>query len=190
MALINITTPADGENADASDVASPLNTIVSEFNGNIDNANIKSGAAIATSKLASDAGIATGMIADAAVTVAKRSGGFKTGTLSPSTTGNFSITGVGFRPKLLVLITRVPSNAAIASGGWGVTDGTTQYATFLRTASGSFGQLSYTDRIAVHMTSASATDVEISYVSFDADGFTLNANVRSASRDFTWVAFG
>lgn len=52
MALINYTPPADGETADASDVVTPLNTIYNEFNGNIDNANIKSAAAIDGSKLA------------------------------------------------------------------------------------------------------------------------------------------
>jgi hypothetical protein len=71
MALINVTLPSDGETADASDISSPINTIVSEFNGNIDNANIKTGAAIATSKLASDEGIVAGMISDAAVTPEK-----------------------------------------------------------------------------------------------------------------------
>jgi len=38
---------------DASDVNTPINTIANEFNGNIDNANIKASAAIDASKLAS-----------------------------------------------------------------------------------------------------------------------------------------
>lgn len=52
MGTIAITTPSDGTTADAADIATPLNTIVSEFNGNIDNANIKTGAAIAADKIA------------------------------------------------------------------------------------------------------------------------------------------
>lgn len=52
MGTINVTLPADGETADAADVNTPINTIVNEFNGNIDNANIKSAAAISGSKLA------------------------------------------------------------------------------------------------------------------------------------------
>lgn len=55
MGTISLTLPADGENADAGDVNTPLNTLIDEFNGNIENANIKSTAAIAFSKLASDA---------------------------------------------------------------------------------------------------------------------------------------
>ncbi len=53
MGLISPAQVSDGSTADASDVNSPINTIANEFNGNIDNANIKSAAAIDASKLAS-----------------------------------------------------------------------------------------------------------------------------------------
>lgn len=43
---------SDGTTIDASDVNNPINTIANEFNGNIDNTNIKAAAAIAGSKLA------------------------------------------------------------------------------------------------------------------------------------------
>lgn len=59
MATINVSLPSDGTTADAADYNTPINTIVSEFNGNIDNANIKSGAAIAGSKIA-DASVDVG----------------------------------------------------------------------------------------------------------------------------------
>lgn len=52
MATINVSLPSDGTTADVSDVNTPINTIVSEINGNLDNANIKSSAAISGSKLA------------------------------------------------------------------------------------------------------------------------------------------
>jgi hypothetical protein len=71
MALINVSLPSDGTTADVSDYNTPVNTIVNEFNGSIDNANIKTGAAIATSKLASDEGIVNGMVADSAITPEK-----------------------------------------------------------------------------------------------------------------------
>lgn len=45
----------DGAVADAADFTTPLNTIINEINGNLDNSNIKSGANIAWSKLASAA---------------------------------------------------------------------------------------------------------------------------------------
>lgn len=71
MATISVSLPSDGTAADVSDYNTPITTIVNEINGNLDNANIKSGAAIATSKLADDAGITTAKIADGAVTNAK-----------------------------------------------------------------------------------------------------------------------
>lgn len=52
MGLISLTLPNDGETIDAADVNSPLNTIATAINGNLDNANIKTGAAIDGSKIA------------------------------------------------------------------------------------------------------------------------------------------
>lgn len=57
MATVSVTLPSDGTTADVADYNTPITTIVNEVNGNLDNANIKGGAAIATSKLADDAGI-------------------------------------------------------------------------------------------------------------------------------------
>lgn len=52
MGTISVSLPADGTTADVADVNTPITTIVNEFNGNIDDANIKSGAAIAPAKIA------------------------------------------------------------------------------------------------------------------------------------------
>ncbi len=60
MGLISVSLPSDGSTADVSDYNTPITTIVSAINGNLDNANIVAGAAIAGSKLA-----------DASVTSAK-----------------------------------------------------------------------------------------------------------------------
>lgn len=52
MGTINPATVSDGETIDASDLNNPINTIANEINGNLDNNNIASNAAIETSKLA------------------------------------------------------------------------------------------------------------------------------------------
>jgi hypothetical protein len=52
MGLINITPVQDGTSPQASQVNNPLNTIVNEFNGNIDNNNIATNANIAGTKFA------------------------------------------------------------------------------------------------------------------------------------------
>lgn len=51
MGTISITTPSDGQTIDASDVTTPLNTIVAEINGNLDSNNITDGG-ITSAKLA------------------------------------------------------------------------------------------------------------------------------------------
>lgn len=60
MATINVTLPSDGQQADAADYNTPITTIVNEINGSLDNANIKSNAAISGSKIA-DASIDLGL---------------------------------------------------------------------------------------------------------------------------------
>ena len=52
MGLISLTLPNDGETIDAADVNTPFNTISTVINGNIDNANIKTNAAIDGTKIA------------------------------------------------------------------------------------------------------------------------------------------
>lgn len=51
MGTISLSLPSDGQTVDAADVNTPFNTIAAEFNGNIDNDNIKSSAAISGTKL-------------------------------------------------------------------------------------------------------------------------------------------
>jgi hypothetical protein len=51
MGTVSLTLPSDGQTIDASDVNNPLNTILNEFNGNIDDNNIKSAANISGTKL-------------------------------------------------------------------------------------------------------------------------------------------
>lgn len=57
MSIISVSLPADGTTADVADYNNPITTIGNVINGGLDNSNIASGAAIATSKLADDAGI-------------------------------------------------------------------------------------------------------------------------------------
>lgn len=52
MSVISVSLPSDGTTADVSDYNTPITTMVNDYNGNIDNSNIASAAAIAGSKLA------------------------------------------------------------------------------------------------------------------------------------------
>lgn len=86
MGTVSVSLPSDGQTIDAADYNTPITSIVNEMNGNIDNANIKTGAAIATSKLATDAGIVTGMIQNGAVDYTKAATGFCVQIASTETT--------------------------------------------------------------------------------------------------------
>ena len=51
MGTISLSLPADGQTIDASDVNTPFNTISAVINGNLDNDNIATAAAISGTKL-------------------------------------------------------------------------------------------------------------------------------------------
>lgn len=53
MSTISVGLPSDGDTIDVADYNTPINTIVNEINGNLDNSNISSAAAISGSKIAS-----------------------------------------------------------------------------------------------------------------------------------------
>jgi len=123
MATISVSLPSDGQTIDASDYNTPINTIVNEFNGNIDNANIKAGAAIATSKLASDAGIINAMIADDTITGAKidfadtGAGAIWWEEIGRTTLGSagdvITVSGLPARKYLKVIVTTLDTGGAI-----------------------------------------------------------------------------
>lgn len=72
MGLISVSLPADGSTADVSDYNVPITTIVTLVNGQLDNANIASLAAIDGSKLA-DTSVSGTKIVNATITNAKLS---------------------------------------------------------------------------------------------------------------------
>lgn len=124
MGVINVSLPSDGSTADVADYNTPINTIVTAINGNLDNANINASAAIATSKLASDAGIGTAKITDDAVTAAKidwASTGANAGiwweeigrTTLETAGDTISVTPLPVRKFLLVLVSLQPTGGTI-----------------------------------------------------------------------------
>ncbi len=168
----------------SSQVNSNFDTIYNEFNGNIAAANLATGA-VTTAKIAdsnvttakiADSNVTTAKIADGAVTPEKRAGGYAVGTFSWTTgTGNLSVTGVGFIPKMVRftllqsntnstlrygsgVMTTTGQHSACASGG----NGTNPY----RTASSSTQCLI--------IATGAVTITGASYVSMNADGFTIN----------------
>jgi len=64
MGQVSVSLPADGSTIDAADYNTPINTLINDYNSNIDNSNIAAAAAIAGTKLAdnsiTNAKLATG----------------------------------------------------------------------------------------------------------------------------------
>lgn len=167
----------------SSQVNSNFSTIYNEFNGSIAAANLATGA-VTTAKIAdsnvttakiADSNVTTAKIADGAVTPVKRSGGYKVGTFTwTSGTGNLSITGVGFTPKMVEFYVLRPSTNSLLQAGGGVMDTSSQHSW---TVQGGNGTNAY-------RTGSSATNCIVyasgaitlhtcSYVSMNSDGFTI-----------------
>lgn len=182
MALISISQSADGETADASDINTPLNTIATEINGNLEAVNLK------------DSAVTTAKIADEAVTPAKRSGGFQIGSMAGSTlgtAGNVSVTGVGFIPKLVrftVLASASGTNQNEGSGA--MTDSSQFWTTSASNTSGTAVRAAGTDAAIAWIPATSTTpSFKASYVSMDADGFTINVTTANTSFDIAYEAY-
>lgn len=125
---------------------------------------------------ANDVALADGTgLDDGAVTPSKRGGGFKIGVIPSATlnsTGNKSITGVGFKPKL-VRFTVLESTGPYIGFSVGAMDGDgNQYSA--STGSGTSQRRISSDDYAITRSNDTATTLQAEYVSMDADGFTIN----------------
>lgn len=150
MGLISVSSINNGDALDATVVTNNTSTIVNEFNGNIDNNNIKSSAGIATSKLAIESWANwtpsyTGFSANPTLITRWYSIGGKTAfvTIAETSSGTsnattFTIT-LPFTPKSTQFIGgfRIKDNGGYSTtqGGIGLTAGSTT-ASIFRDATG------------------------------------------------------
>lgn len=111
-----------------------------------------------------------------------------TGTFSQGSTGNKSVTGLGFQPKFLRFVVAQKFNVTednVAHLSMGRTDGTRQSANaILADATGNHTR-NHSNYCVVHyIRNGSGTftkNLSASFVSFDADGFTLNFDAADAN---------
>ena len=145
-----------------------------------------------TSTALADSNVTTPKIADGAVTPEKRSGGFNVGVISAAvlgTTGDKAITGVGFEPKL-VRFTVLPtaSTTAILVGQGAMTASSQYYYAGIN--SGTFGRNSSTSACIAWISGGSSTPSFLaSYVSMDADGFTINVSTANSAFSVAYEAY-
>lgn len=132
-------------------------------------------------------------IADAAITPAKRSGGFAKGTLVVSSTGAKSVTGLSFQPKFLRFYGTVTTSDVVAFTSTGSFDGTslTCFTTAYSAANDGASRY-YTDRMAIITlnASAAATFVRVDNVAFTSDGFTYTVVTADSGGTIEYEAYG
>lgn len=125
---------------------------------------------------------------------------FKVGSFtSNGSTGNRSITGVGFKPKLVkfqVVVTAGVASQAMINNGVMDESGGQWSAAFaargspLNTITNAPSTSSCLRNYGVSAGGVGAVDVMASYVSMDSDGFTINFSATSAGYTILWEAYG
>jgi hypothetical protein len=161
--------------------------------GAVDNAAALASNVVTTAKIL-DANVTTAKIADAAVTPVKRTGGFAAGLIAASTfttTGNKSVTGLGFTPKLVEFVVISTTSTTAHFQGQGAM--TTSYQFTTCTGGNTTNTVRYgstSNCIASFSSLADSTpEVIASYVSMDADGFTINVGTAGTGNDIAYKAY-
>lgn len=129
------------------------------------------------------------------MTPEKLTGGFKIGVIPSATlgsTGSKSITGVGFKPRLVKFYSLVPaSDTDMSYGNGAMDDSGSQFAVTI-SATGSYrGRNSSQTSAYILKSAASGSWVNnFSYVSMDSDGFTINVVTATSSVPVAFEAYG
>ena len=119
-------------------------------------------------------------IADGAITAAKRSGGIKVGSFQPTSTGNFSVTGVGFKPKSVSFQILPGDSTNNHSTAWGVMDENgNQFVHAINDNGSSVARISNESACILEISAGGSTAHRGRFVSMDSDGFTVDIDVNN-----------
>ena len=138
--------------------------------------------------------IGTGALATGSVTQVKLAAHPKVGTFSnPSSTGNVSVTGVGFKPALVRFTALFSSSSTIAHFTTGVMDSSGNQSSastsYSNTANSGFANSSSTHCIALNTHNSAALAISATYVSMDSDGFTIGFDAASTAEGISAWAY-
>jgi hypothetical protein len=112
--------------------------------------------------------------------------------ICPAVTGNYSVTGLGFKPKVVQLwCSKNDGQQTWFHISHGLMDdhGNQNVAFALGNFSNIFRGVTYTDKCIYTTSSAWAPQVVATYVSMDNDGFTLNFINTNSIFIVRWMAF-
>lgn len=148
---------------------------------------------IAENKITNRRDMTMPVIRDGSITPVMRTGGFAIGQISAATmnsTGNKSVTGLGFKPKLVKFKVTPTASGSASNWGEGAMTATSQYYYATGSGGSSFARnTSQTSCIGYVIGSTSTPALLAQRVSLDADGFTINVTT-AASVDVEYEAFG
>lgn len=142
---------------------------------------------------ANDVALANGAgLDDGAVTPDKRSGGFKIGFIPGSTfgtTGVKTITGVGFKPKLVKFYLQYDSTSAARMATGAMTETDQHVETFVTSGSASASTFSSNRCIGYINTGSTAFNMSAAFSSMDSDGFKINVINQSSTLGVAYEAY-
>lgn len=145
-------------------------------------------------KALKDGTLDTLQLKDDSVSPEKRSGGFKIGFIPASTftsTGNKTISGVGFKPKLVRFTYLVDADTLVRSSMGAMDASGAQYAVTLQNNGESVEYSRFSKNRCIYAMNASGagTLISASYVSMNDDGFTINVMDANSSYEVAYEAF-
>jgi len=110
----------------------------------------------------------------------------------PAETGNYSVTGLSFTPKVVQFMIAIPANIeyAVAGMGWMTSSAQGAIATWVLETGPAAATSHASDHCILIVNASAVDDVAAQYVSMNTDGFTINFTVRAASRNVYWLALG
>lgn len=189
MGDVSVSLPNDGETADAVDYNVPITTIVNEINGNLDNSNIASDAAIVGTKLA-DGAITANKLDTAAITLGytQITTGLNTGSASDvaatGLTASVTIPAGGRKVKITAYSPAVGNTNANRTSFMSIWNGGVGIGTRLAEASLSNANAAANAPMvvmAVHTPSAGAITYNVGYHTDGAGVVVINAEATSPS---------
>lgn len=124
-------------------------------------------------------------------------GGFHIGVIPASTlstTGNKTITGVGFTPRLVRFTVLPTTNSTNAYSMYGAMTSSSQFVavnTHSPTGGGTRTRMSSTSACILELSGGTTTVlVQASYVSMNSNGFTINVSTAASVFDIAYEAYG
>lgn len=117
----------------------------------------------------------------------------KIGFFSPTSTGNYVVTGLGFRPKVVEFIGHKNDGMQpwfMQSHGYADCFGIQNVSSFCGNYSNTFRGDAKQDRCIYVFNASGAIQMMATLVSMDADGFTLNFTNVNSIFAVRWLALG